>query len=419
MTARNDFNGVISDWLVDQAGRGAPGYLDEILARTTRTRQRPAWSSLERWLPMQTTLRFAAVPRVAWLLVLIALLAALGAAVLAVGSQPRQLPPPFGPARNGSIVYEVDRDIGVADPDATNHRILIGDPETDVAPLVSNDGTRFSFFRQVTDVDYDVYVANVDGTGIRKLTQRPLTGVTWADWSPDGSRIVVLHTTGRSERAVSIVATDGSGVTLALPPGTVVPESPTWRPPTGREIILRGVTDGGVSLYAMGADGTGLDAIAPVLQDADSYLGLRLSPDGTSVTYWHNLKAEVAEGRKSEIHVVNLVTGLDRRVGYDPASRHELLPKFSPDGKSILFVRFPRASDASVMIAAVDGSGVARQIGPLQQWGGNPIFEFSPDGTKIILTFGSGSPMQVIDVATGAVVIGNYADWPSWQRLAA
>ena len=35
MTARNDFNGIVADWLDDEAGRGAPDYLDEILARTT------------------------------------------------------------------------------------------------------------------------------------------------------------------------------------------------------------------------------------------------------------------------------------------------------------------------------------------------------------------------------------------------
>ena len=53
MTANYDFTGMISGWLDEQAGRGAPDYLDEILARTTRTRQRPAWSSLERWLSVQ------------------------------------------------------------------------------------------------------------------------------------------------------------------------------------------------------------------------------------------------------------------------------------------------------------------------------------------------------------------------------
>ncbi|HEY8800718.1 MAG TPA: hypothetical protein VIM20_08980, partial [Candidatus Limnocylindrales bacterium] len=76
MNAHDDFNGMFSDWLDDQVGRGAPDYLDGILARTTRTRQRPAWSSLERWLPVQMTFsgRLAPIPRLAWLAALIAML---------------------------------------------------------------------------------------------------------------------------------------------------------------------------------------------------------------------------------------------------------------------------------------------------------------------------------------------------------
>jgi hypothetical protein len=48
MTLNDGFERTVSDWLDEQAGHGMPGYLDEALARTTRTRQRPAWSSLER-----------------------------------------------------------------------------------------------------------------------------------------------------------------------------------------------------------------------------------------------------------------------------------------------------------------------------------------------------------------------------------
>ena len=59
MTLNDGFERTVSDWLDEQAGRGTPGYLDEALARTTRTRQRPAWSSLERWLPVDLTTNLA------------------------------------------------------------------------------------------------------------------------------------------------------------------------------------------------------------------------------------------------------------------------------------------------------------------------------------------------------------------------
>ena len=148
MTARSDFNGVISDWLDEQVGRGAPDYLDDVLSRTTRTRQRPAWSSLERWLPVQTTLRLAPVPRLAWLLVVVALIAALGVAVLAVGSRHRQLPPPFGLARNGAVLYGgSDGDIHKLDPATGATSTLVAGASGDSVPWLSPDGTRFLFLR--------------------------------------------------------------------------------------------------------------------------------------------------------------------------------------------------------------------------------------------------------------------------------
>ena len=47
----------MSAWLHEDATFRLPDHLDEVLAVTTVTRQRPAWSSLERWLPVDTTPR--------------------------------------------------------------------------------------------------------------------------------------------------------------------------------------------------------------------------------------------------------------------------------------------------------------------------------------------------------------------------
>src|SRR3954447_20019167 len=130
MTARNDFNGVLSDWLDDQAGRGAPDYLDEILVRTTRTRQRPRWSSLERWLPVNLTATRISVIRplhlrtIAIVLVAAALLVAVLA--LAVGSR-RPVPPPFGLAANGVITSWTAGDVFVSNADGSGlHPLIAG-----------------------------------------------------------------------------------------------------------------------------------------------------------------------------------------------------------------------------------------------------------------------------------------------------
>ena len=118
MTLNDGFERTVSDWLDEQAGRGAPGYLDEVLARTTRTRQRPAWSSLERWLPVNITVRRSLfnqpvqVGQIALLLIIGLLIAAFVA--IAVGI--RRSPAPYGLAENGAIVSSRDGDIYAIDP---------------------------------------------------------------------------------------------------------------------------------------------------------------------------------------------------------------------------------------------------------------------------------------------------------------
>jgi hypothetical protein len=48
----------------------------------------------------------------------------------------------------------------------------------------------------------------------------------------------------------------------------------------------------------------------------------------------------------------------------------------------------------------------------------NPVFEFSPDGRKIIVAMGPQRRLLVIDVATAAVEQGDYGEFPFWQRIA-
>ena len=114
MTTNDVFGRNLSTWLHEDAEHHVPDHLAEVLQRTAATRQRPAWSSLERWLPMDTTLRprMVMLPRASRLLLVAALLVALAAvAIIAIGSWQSRLPDPFGLARNGLIVTSRDGDI--------------------------------------------------------------------------------------------------------------------------------------------------------------------------------------------------------------------------------------------------------------------------------------------------------------------
>jgi dipeptidyl aminopeptidase/acylaminoacyl peptidase len=117
------------------------------------------------------------------------------------------------------------------------------------------------------------------------------------------------------------------------------------------------------------------------------------------------------------VHLLDLASGADVRVGFDPSARHELQPKFSPDGRSILFVRFLPGGDAHLVIAAADGTDVGRQVGPALGWS-EAVFEFSPDGRKVLISLGVERRLQIIDVESGTVETGEFGAFPSWQRRA-
>ena len=65
MTPRRDSDRVIAIWLTEIAPESHVDYLDETLEALDRVRQRPAWASPGRWLPMQMTLPRVVVPRAA------------------------------------------------------------------------------------------------------------------------------------------------------------------------------------------------------------------------------------------------------------------------------------------------------------------------------------------------------------------
>ena len=54
MTTRDTFGRDLSRWLHEDAEHRVSDHLGEVLVRTAATRQRPWWSSPERWLPMDS-----------------------------------------------------------------------------------------------------------------------------------------------------------------------------------------------------------------------------------------------------------------------------------------------------------------------------------------------------------------------------
>ncbi len=418
MTLNDGFERTVSDWLDEQAGRGAPGYLDDVLARTTRTRQRPAWSSLERWLPMDLTAqpRFVARPPLGRALLIGAvLLALIGLAIIAVGSRIPRVPEPFGLAANGQIAYWVDGDILAADPDGTNVHPIVAGPTEDFAPLYSRDGTLFAFWRASTAHESVLMVAAQDGSAVRPVLPEALTDADWFDWSPDSRSLAVVHT-ANDARVLSIVDVDRGTIRSLDVDGMIVDNAVFWRPGTTSELVFTSHTGSGDStragVYSIRADGGRPTAIAPSVSGAAEYLNIDLAPDGRTLTYWR-----WQELKGARIHRLDIATGVDQELRFDPSSTGETGLLHSPDGQQVVLQREDTAGQ--VMITPADASRPSILVGRRFDLNANPGYGFSPDGQTVFVGFAGEQP-QFFDVVTGASRAGpsTPSECCTWQRLA-
>jgi Tol biopolymer transport system component len=411
----------LSELLTGLAAPSIPDYTDDVLARTAGLRQRPRWTLPERWLPMGVLAqRSVYVPRLPWRTVIVAalLLVVLAATVAWFGSQ-RRPAPPFGLARNGSIMYAVDGDLVTWNPDTETTTTILSGPTDDITGMYSRDGTKLAFLRREHPAApppelISIQVANADGSNPIDLTG-PLNAPDQWDWSPAGDLIAVQSLID-ARRTLQVVRADGSERPRILDTGMEV-TFVSFMPPNGDEIVFRGVAktpDGERSgIYAISRDGGAARALTSVNgHPNDDYQVPTPSPDGRHLLY----QSWDPAAQRSRSHMLNLATGEDETFGQTGARYGEGSGMFSPDGKLIAY-RGIADGAFQLFVVPADGSAEPRALSGYLT--GDAWHEFSPDGTKVMVNrFDYGT--LLIDVATGeAEALPHAVTEPgTWQRLA-
>ena len=328
--------------LADLGSGPNPDYTRSLLARTARTRQRPAWIFPERWLNVDVALRpLAAGPPARRLLLLAALLliAAVVAAGLYAGSQ-RRVPAPIGLARNGAIVFDRPDAIYVQDSIGSPIRALISPADGGQYPSYSPDGTRLVYLRE-HGLGFDLMTSRADGSGVKSITTVPLTeGPWWWGWTPDSQSVAVV-TSNRADAQLVLYDAINPREPRVVDMGFQV-DAPAFRPGNPDQMVFRGAKDGLVGLYLMNLDGirpSDACSAVPAENPVDGNSDLRKpgwSPDGTQLTFH---RADPTDGITS-IFVMDVASGEARRVGFTPGDTLDNNPVWSPDGKRIVFARF-------------------------------------------------------------------------------
>ena len=360
----------------------------------------------------------------------LALIAILVAALFAayIGTHQQKLPPPFGVARNGSMLYGSGGDIYRLDPTTGVSTAIVTGPETDQVPMYSRDGTRFAFFRQTGTgpTIYQLVVANSDGTGQRVVSTDPVTFDYSINWSADGRSIILDDTHGRVTRLDTVGNAPPQKVTYAG-----VRDIIALRPPDEGVLLYQTVTADGWTLQLVDADGTHVRPLFPSggtsMRD-DDYSGYEWSPDGSKIAF----RLHPDASGDFRIYIANADGTGVRRLTKETGTECECDYFWSPDGTQIAFNRWrfdPTTGDwhaRPVGIVSVD-DGIVRDIGP-QPTDEGAEFAFSPDG-ETMTWLPRRSPdaigttkdqpllLNVTDGSSRTISVGVDSP-PDWQRLA-
>ncbi len=180
------------------------------------------------------------------------------------------------PDRNG--VYFV----GV--PDGTGLVRLTKHPDHDIPMDFSPDGSQIVFLRAEPDTDPitgSLYVVNVDGMGLHRITPPGLDVGATARWAPGGKEIVFAGSPTEPRGSIRVVRPDGTGLRkLFEDPRGGTAAAPTWSP-DGHKIMFALI-----KASALKEAGLQPDKLCVIDEDGKGFAVVLDTPDFKSQPDW-------------------------------------------------------------------------------------------------------------------------------------
>ena len=241
------------------------------------------------------------------------------------------------------IAFASDRDgnyeIYVMNEDGSGLKRLTNNPDEDVFPSWSPDGRKIAFESR-RDGNPEIYVMNADGTEQTNLTKSSSREQN-PSWSPDGQKLA-FHSLKNDNHEICVMNSDGSEP-KRLTNNRTNDMGPSWSP-DGMKITFTAQRDGNHEIYIMNSDGSEPKRLTdnPAFDRSPAW-----SPDGGKIAYVSDRDGNF------EIYVMNTNGGELRRLTNNSANDGN--SSWSSDGKRIAFVS-NRDGNREIYVMNTDGS---------------------------------------------------------------
>lgn len=287
-------------------------------------------------------------------------------------------------------------------------------------------------FASSRDGNSEIYVMNADGSGLKNLTNHPAND-TEPSWSRNGRKIVFTSNRRIPDAAffmqdVWIMNADGSHLRRV----TTTTAADLWPDlsPNGKHILftrthepppLPGVVP---QNFVIDVDGTGETNLTnnvgpscfpPVSEDCSFENQPKWSPNGKKILF-----NQTFDPGDFDLFVMN-PDGSGRTNITNSPGRNDFFASWSPDGRKIVFTSGPaRSPELDIYIMKADGSHV-RQLTFDGSAGIDLGAVWSPDSRKIAFFSLRGGPPSIYTInrdGTNEMLLntGPDAAWPSWAR---
>jgi Tol biopolymer transport system component len=250
---------------------------------------------------------------------------------------------------------------------------ISNNPAFDANPSFSPDGQQV-IFNSDRDGNSEIYVMNVDGSGVRRLTNDPAKEAFQA-FSPDGTQIVFNSNRENEKVGIFMLNVNDDSPPLKLSDTRYNAEirPGCWSRDGTRIVYMSDAGGDKFNLYSMLVEPSAPTAVYK--DESVDIQSIALAPGGERGA----LSVKLADGR-GELRILDMSSKSTRTIV--ATDNYDMVPNWSPDGKQIVFAN---KSEGNTEVFVVNDDGT--NLGNLTQ---NPARDsapvWSPDGTQIVFS---------------------------------